>query len=104
MLHNLVELFELVTDDLCSHRIANSISVNKDMIWKCTIVMFFESLESTFKVLLKHTRADDFLPLLTLWTCLCVVFAHVLIISCAKADDTLLALVANIDTNQHGLI
>jgi hypothetical protein len=104
MLHNLVELFELVTDDLCSHRISNSISVNKDMIWKCTIVMFFESLESTFKVLLKHTRADDFLPLLTLWTCLCVVFAHVLIISCAKADDTLLALVANIDTNQHGLI
>lgn len=74
------------------------------MIWKSTIIVISESLESTFKVLLKHTRADDFLALLTLRTCLCVVLAHMLVIGSAEADDALLTLMTNIDTNKHGLV
>ena len=33
-----------------------------------------------------------------------VVLAHVLVIGGNKANDTLLALVANIDTHKHGLV
>ena len=102
-LYNLVELLELVADDLSPHGITNSISVDEDMIWKRSIVMVTEGLECTLKVFLENTRADDFLALLALRTCLGVVLAHVLIVGGAEANDTLLALVANVDTDQHGL-
>jgi hypothetical protein len=63
-----------------------------------------EGLESTFKVLLKHAGADDFLALLALRTCLGVVLAHVFVIGSAESDDALLAFVTYIDSNKHGLL
>lgn len=104
LLHNLVELLELVADDLGSHRVAYTIPVDEDVIWERALVVVSESLESAFEVLLEHAGADDFLALLALGTCLGVVLAHVLVIGSAKADDALLALVANVDSDKHGLV
>ena len=67
------------------------------------MIVVSECLECTLEVSLQDARADDFLTLLTLWTSLRVVFTHVLIVSCAESDDTLLAFVADIDSNKHCL-
>jgi hypothetical protein len=41
---------------------------------------------------------------LSLRACLCIVLAHVLIVSGNKSDDGLFSLVANVDTNKHSFI
>lgn len=99
---NLVELLKLVTDDLSSHGISNTISVNEDVIWEGTIVVVFKCFESLLEVLLEHARADDLLALLALGTRLGVVLAHVLVVGSTEADNTLFTFVANIDSNEHG--
>ena len=103
LLNNLVELLKLVADDLGSHRVANSVPVDEDVIGELALVVVSESLESAFEVLLEHAGADDFLALLALGTCLGVVLAHVLVIGSAEADDALFTLVANVDSDKHGL-
>jgi hypothetical protein len=97
-------LFKLVTNDLSSHGVSDTISVNENVIWKCSVVVVSKCLESTLEVLLEHARADDLLALLALGTRLGVVLAHMLVVGCAEADDALFTFVANIDTDQHGLI
>lgn len=104
LLDNLVELLQLMADNLGSHGISNTISVDEDVVWEGTVVLVSECLESTLEVLLEHTRADDLLALLALGTRLGVVLAHMLVISCAETDDTLFTFVANIDTDKHGLV
>lgn len=74
------------------------------MLWEGTAVVVFERLEGVLEVFLKDTRADDLLALLALRTRLGVVLAHVLVVSSAETNNTLFALVANINTNKHGLI
>jgi len=74
------------------------------VVWQGIIVVVSKCLESTLEVLLEHTRADDLLALLALGTRLGVVLAHMLVISCAESNDTLFALVANINTDKHGLL
>jgi hypothetical protein len=103
LLDDLTELFKLVTDYLSSHGIADTVSVDENVIWKGTVVVISKRLESGFKVVLKHARADDFLALLALGTCLRIVFAHVLIVCCAETNDTLFTLMANIDSDEHRL-
>jgi hypothetical protein len=103
LLDNLVELFQLMADNLGSHGISNTISVDEDMVWEGTVVLVSKRLESTLEVLLEHTRADDLLALLALGTRLGVVLAHVLIISCAESNDALFTFMANIDSDKHGL-
>ena len=39
-----------------------------------------------------------------LWTCLSVVFAHILVVCCAETNCALFALVTDIDTDKHCLI
>jgi len=104
LLDNLVELLKLMADNLGSHGVSNTISVDKDVFWEGAVVVVSECLESTLEVLLEHTRADDLLALLALGTRLGVVLAHMLVVSCAEADDTLFTFVANIDTDKHGLV
>ena len=101
--NNLVKLLKLVADDLGSHGVSDTISIDENVIWKRTVVVVSESLESTLEVFLKYTRADDLLALLALGTCLGVVLAHVLIISCAESNDALFTFMTNIDSNKHGL-
>lgn len=74
------------------------------MVWQLTVIVVPESLECALEVLLQHARVDDLLSLLSLRTCLSIVLAHVFVVGCAKANDALLALVAYIDSDEHGLL
>ena len=87
LLDNLVELLQLVGDDLGSHRVSDTVSVDDDVLWEGTVVLVSECLESTLEVLLEHARADDLLALLALGTRLGVVLAHVLVVGSAETDD-----------------
>lgn len=87
LLDNLVELLQLVGDDLGSHGVSDTISIDDDVVWEGTVVLVSECLESTLEVLLEHTRADNLLALLALGTRLGVVLAHVLVVGSAETDD-----------------
>jgi len=103
LLDDLLELFQLVLDHLLPHGVADAITINENVIRQLTVVVISERLECALEVALENARADDFLSFLALRASLGVVFAHVLIICCTEANDALLALVANIDANEHGL-
>lgn len=102
-LDNLVELLKLVPDDLSSHGVSNTISVDDDVIWEGAVVVVSECFERLFEVILEHARADDLLTLLALRTRLGVVLCHVFIVGSTKTDNTLFTFVANINTDKHGL-
>jgi len=104
LLYDLLKLFKFVSDNLGSHGVADTISVDEDVIRQLSLVVISECLEGALEVLLENTRADNFLALLSLWTSLGVVLAHVLIIGSAETDDTLLTLVTNINTYKHCLL
>ena len=93
-----------MTNYLSSHGITYTVSVDENVIWKLTAVVISKGLESRFKVVLEHARADDFLALLALGTCLGIVLAHELIVGCAEANDALLAFMAHIDSHEHRLL
>ena len=92
-----------MTDYLSSHGIADTVSVNEDVVGQRALVVVSECLEGILEVLLQDTAADDFLALLPLRTSLGVVLAHVLVIGGAEAYDGLLTFMANINTHEHGL-
>ena len=89
-------------NDLLSHWIANTITIDEDVIGKGAI-MITEGLESTLEVSLKNTRADDFLSFLTLRASLCVIFTHMLIIGSTESNDTLLSFMTYVNTHKHSL-
>ena len=103
LVDNFLELFKLVIDHLLSHGVADTITVNENVIRQLAVVVISERLERALEVALENARADDFLSFLALRACLGIVFTHVLIIRRTEANDALLALVANIDADQHGL-
>lgn len=41
-------------NDLLSHGVANTISVNKDVVWQVPLIMVAESTERILEVLLQH--------------------------------------------------
>jgi len=55
LLYNLGELLQLVGDDLGPHRVADSISVDEDVVWKLAVVVVSEGLEGALEVLLQHS-------------------------------------------------
>jgi hypothetical protein len=61
-------------------------------------------LQGSAEVLLKNVGGNNFLSLLTLRACLSVVLAHILIICSNETNNGLFSLVANVDTNEHGLV
>ena len=87
LLDNLVKLLQFVGDDLGSHGVSDTVSVDDDVVWESAVVLVSECLESTLEVLLEHTRADDLLALLALGTRLGVVLAHMLVVGSAETDD-----------------
>ena len=74
------------------------------MVWQSSVVVVSECLEGTFEILLQDARRNNLLALLTLWTRLGVVLAHVFVVSRTETNDTLLALVAYIDSYKHCLL
>ena len=101
---DLLELLELEINDLLAHRVANTVTIDENVVWKSPAIELFVGLKGTSEVLLKDVGRDDFLPLLSLRTGLSVVLAHVLVIGGNETNDALLALVAYIDADQHGLV
>jgi hypothetical protein len=95
-------LLEFVTDDLGSHGISNTVSVDENVIWEGAVVVVLKSSKGFLEVLFEHARADDLLALLALGTRLGVVLAHVLVVGSTEADNTLFTFVANVDSNEHG--
>lgn len=104
LLHNLFKLFKLMANNLSSHWVSYSISIDKDMIWQLSLIMVSECLEGALKVLLENSRANNLLSLLTLRTSLSVILAHMLIVCCAKSDNALFSFVTHINTNEHCLL
>lgn len=86
---------------LRSHWISYTISVDKDMVRKLTVIVIAESLKSTFEILLKDSWTNDFLTFLALRTSLCIIFTHMFIVSCTETNDTLLSFMAHIDAYKH---
>jgi hypothetical protein len=101
---DLLELIELVLDDLLSHWITDSVTIDEDLFGECALIEVSVSLQGTAEVLLKNVGGNNFLALLTLRACLGVVLAHILIVCSNETNNGLFSLVANIDTNKHGLV
>lgn len=97
--NDLLELLKLVVNDLFSHRVSNSVSVDENVIWHIASVIFSVSLECTCEVVLENIRRNNLLTFLSLRTCLGVVFTEVRIVCSYKTNDTLLSFMANINTN-----
>ena len=62
------------------------------------------SREGALEVVRQDGGRDDLLSLDWLRASLCVVLAEVRVVSGAEANGTLFALMADINSNQHGLI
>lgn len=104
LLHNLVQLLQLVLNDLATHGVADTVAIDEDVIRKRAGVVVTEGLERVLEVLLQDAGTDDLLTLLALRTGLRVVLAHVLVVGGTETDDRLLSLVAHIDADQHRLL
>lgn len=96
------DLRQFVVENLLSHGISHTISVDEDVLRQGSFVVFAVGLEAVEKVFAKDVLGDDFFTLLLLGACLGIVLAHVLVVGSNEPNDTLTALVAHIDTNQHG--
>ena len=71
------------------------------MIRECALIEVSICLQGATEVLLKNIGGNNFLALLSLRACLCVVLAHVLIIGSNETNDGLFSLVANVNTYKH---
>lgn len=101
--HNLVELGEFLVNDLLAHAVTDTITVDENVLWHLTVEVPV-ALEGTLEVVREDGGRDDLLSLDWLWGSLCVVLAEVGVVSCAEANCGLLTLMANINSDQHGLI
>ena len=97
-LNDLVKLFKLKIDNLLTHWVSNSITVDKNVIWHFTGIKITIALEWSHKIIRQYCWGNDFLTFLRLWRCLSIVFTHVSIIGCTKADSTLFTFMANINS------
>jgi hypothetical protein len=100
---DLLKLVELELDNLLSHGVTDTITIDEDVVWQVATVEVLIGGKGASEVLLKDVRGNDFLTLLVLRTGLGIVLAKERIISGDETNDTLLALVANVDADKHGL-
>ena len=101
---DLLQLIELEIDDLLAHGIADTVTIDEDVVRETSSVEVAVGLQGTSEIFLENVGRYNFLTLLSLMAGLSVVLTHVLIIGGDETNDALLALVANIDTNKHGLV
>jgi len=104
ILNDLVQLFQFKVDDLLAHGVANTVTVDENMIGHLTLVELAVALERALEVVRQNRARDNFLAFLRLGTGLRVVLAHVLVIGGTEADGALLAFVANVNAHKHGLV
>ena len=103
-LDNAVELGQLLVDDLLAHGVTDTVTVDEDVARHGPVVELAVALEGALEVVRQDGRGDDLLTLDGLRAGLSVVLAHVGIVRGTEADRRLLALVADINTDEHGLL
>ena len=101
---DLLQLIELKIDDFLAHGIADTVTIDEDVIRETSSVEVAVGLQGTSEIFLEDVGRYNFLTLLSLMAGLSVVLTHVLIIGGDETNDALLALVANVDTYEHGLV
>ena len=101
--NNLVKLGQLLVNDLLSHGVTDTVSVDEDVAWHGSIVEVSVALECSLEVVREDGGGDDFLSLHRLRASLSIVLAHVGVIGSAEPNCTLFTFVANIDTHEHSL-
>ena len=93
-----------MVDDLLSHGVTNTVSVDEDVAWHGSIVEVTVAGECSLEVVRQNGGRDDLLAFDGLGTGLRIILAHVGIIRGAESNGTLLALVTDIDSDEHGLL
>ena len=101
--NDLVKLSQFLINDLFTHRVTNTVSVDENVLWHLTIE-FSVALESALEVIRKNCGRDNLLAFDWLRTGLSIVFAEIGIVCCTEANGTLLAFMTNINSDKHGLI
>ena len=101
--HDLVELGQFLVDDLLTHRVTYTISVDENMLGHLSIEVSV-ALEGALEVIWEDSCRNNFLALDWLWTGLSVVLAEVRVVGSAETNGTLLTLVTHINSDEHGLI
>lgn len=100
---DLLQLIELEVNNLLSHGVSDTITIDEDVVGELSSIEVSVGLKGTTEVLLKNVWGNNFLALLSLRTGLSVVLAKEGVVGCDETNDTLLSLVANVDTDKHGL-
>ncbi len=95
----LFELFKFIINDLFPHWVADSISVDEDVIRQLAFVKISISSESAWKILLENVWRNNLLSFLSLRACLSVILAKMRVICGDESYDWLLSFVANINAN-----
>lgn len=101
--HNLVKLGKLLVNDLLTHRITDTVTVDENVLRHLTVEVPV-ALEGALEVVRQDGGRDDLLSLDWLRTSLCVVLAEVGVVSGTEANSTLFSFMADINSDQHGLI
>lgn len=104
VMNDFLELLQLVINDLFSHWVTNTISVDKNMVRHLAFVKVSVGLERSLEVILKDCWWDNLLAFLSLRTGLSIVLAKMWVISGNKPNYTLLSFVAYIYSNKHSFL
>ena len=101
--HNLVQLGEFLVNDLLTHGVTDTITVDENMLRHFPVEVPV-ALEGALEVVRKDGGRDDLLTLNWLRASLCVVLAEVGVVGSTEADGRLFTLMTDINAYQHGLI
>jgi len=102
--NNAVQLGQLLVDDLLAHRVAHTVTVDENVARHRSVVELTVRRERALEVVGQNGGGDDLLALDGLGAGLGVVLAHVGIVGGTETNGRLLALVAYVDTDEHGLL
>lgn len=97
--NNFLELFKFIFNDLLSHWVTDSISIDENMVGHLAFVKISVGLKRSLEIILKNCWRNNFLTFLPLRACLGIILAKIWIIGGYKPNNTLFSLVTNIDTN-----
>lgn len=87
LLNDLVQLLKLKINDLLTHGIADTVTVDENVVWHFTRVKFTVALEGSHEVVRQNGGGDNFLTFLGLRRSLCIVLAHVTVVGGAEANS-----------------
>ena len=87
LLNDLVQLLKLKINDLLTHGITNSITVDENVVGHFTRIEFTVALERSHEIVRQNSGGNNLLTFLRLRRSLCVVLAHVSVVGGAKTNS-----------------